>query len=319
MRFGLTILISAALWGQAPFKPNAQLGVPAQVGSIAAIIGTKERLEIGTLRELTLESAELALVFPNRMENVVAKAEEKLLILRGSLRNPEKKSTIHLGPSAVIGLRLWQKYTGAGKFAFVAHFDPETLKYINADLKGGDSAKFVGVWRLPADFNDWRLGVTSDRPEIIAWYDLTAAVKPLVSPFGASGSAKLPPGSTFEIDGIEIEAVGVSKPDRIGGWTMDRSKPFFVVTLKATNRMLMPVRWGWQYFTMELIGADGSATKAYPAVIDKATDGAWAGDLPAGASVISQFLFYPASQVAPGGLRMTMLETGRRAEITLGR
>ena len=89
MRPLIASLIATTVFAQAAFKPNAQLGVPARVGSIVKVIGTNEVLEQGNLRELTLASAELALTFPNRVENVVAKADEKLLILRGSLRNPE--------------------------------------------------------------------------------------------------------------------------------------------------------------------------------------------------------------------------------------
>lgn len=323
MRLSVACLFSIALMAQASFKPNAQLGIPARVGSIATVIGTKEVLELGHLREVTLTSAELALTFPNHVENVVAKVDEKLLILRGSMRNPEKKSVVHLGPSAVISLRLAARYTGTGKFTFVGHFDPVTLKHVSKDLKGGESGEFVGVWRVPADFNDFRLGVTSDQARIVAWYDLTAQVGRLRGIFavadgvGVNRSAAVGPGTTVEIDGLELVPGGVSRPARIAGAASDPVKPFHMVTLTATNRLLLPVRWGWQYLTAELIGADGSVTKSYPDLIDKATDRGWSGDLAAGASTTSQLLFYPGGVVQPKALRLTFLATGRTVEMGL--
>ena len=325
MRLPFAVLFSVALLAQAPFKPNAQLGVPAQIGAISRIIGSNERIETGTLRELTLKSCELALTFPNRVENVVARADEKLLILRGSIRNPEKTSVIQIGSSSAIGFRLWERYRGKGKFEFVLHYDPVTLKHLNKQLKFGESGDFVGVWRVPADFRDFRLGAISEQKNIVAWYDLTEHIGKIQSVFaeadgiGVKPMVTVPAGTAVEIDGIEMGPGSLSRPARIAGAASDLSKPFHVVTVTATNRMLMPARWGWQYFTTELIGADGSATKAYPSIIDKATDAPWAGDLAAGASVTSQFQFYPSGTVQPKALRLTLNATGRSVEMALGR
>lgn len=43
------------------------------------------------------------------------------------------------------------------------------------------------------------------------------------------------------------------------------------MTLTAINRML-PGPWAWQYLLAELLSEDGSATKSYPIIIDRATD-----------------------------------------------
>ncbi|MBM3795976.1 MAG: hypothetical protein FJW31_18395 [Acidobacteria bacterium] len=144
-----------------PFQATAKLGQPATVGTRGFVGTTKEELEIGLRREVTLTSAELALVFPTQVENIVANANEKLLILRGEMRNPEKTSNLNLGPSSVIRFRLWQRYQGSGQFAFVNHYDQDTLQHVRKNLKAGESGKFVGVWRVPADFTDFRIGVTS--------------------------------------------------------------------------------------------------------------------------------------------------------------
>ena len=61
-----------------PFKATAQLGVPYVIGVESKVMGSGEKVEISTEREVTLDSAELSLVFPNRQENVFARAGEKL-------------------------------------------------------------------------------------------------------------------------------------------------------------------------------------------------------------------------------------------------
>ena len=310
---------------QKPFTPNAQLNLPARVGYDAFVIGTKEKLEIGGHRELTITSAELALTFPNRAENVIATAAEKLLIIRGSLRNAEKTSNINLGPSAVVGLRLAQRYTGTGKFAFVLHYDPVTLNHVRHNLKGGQSASFVGVWRIPADFTDFRLGFTSDTPKYVAWYDFTSTLTRLKSIHAAPGglttlpSAQVPANTTFSLDGLTIQPGPLTRPARIAGAATDLSKPFYVVNLNVTNSLLLPVRWGWQYINAELIAADGSATKFYPNIINQSNDTPWSGDLDPGATATSQLLFYPATPITPRALRLTILATGRSVELSLAR
>ncbi len=324
MRF-LLLLLPAALLAQAPARPIGQLGVPARVGAITRVIGSNEILETGTLREVTLESAELALVFPNRHENVIAAGDEKLLILRGTVRNPEKTSVAHLGPSEVVGLRLALKNTMTKRVDFIAHYDPETLQHISGKLKGGESARFVGVWRVPSDWADFRIGLSYDKPVIVPSYDLTGKITPPRSIFLAPDGVNLnltataAAGTSFEVDGLEFGAARLSQPARIAGMVKDPAQPLYVVTIPVANRLLLPARWGWQYVNAELLHEDGTATRFYPSIFNQATDAAWGGDLAPAASVQSQFLFYPGAGQRPRALRLTVQATGRQVEIGLAR
>lgn len=316
----LFLALSVLLEAQAPQAATAELGKPARVGAISRVIGTNEELDSGLLREVTLDSASLALTFPNAVDNVVAKADEKLLILRGSLRNLAKKTTIRLGPSSAIGLRLWEKYQGKGRFQFVLHYDPQTLQHLNKSLGPGESGSFVGVWRVPVDFVDFRFGVTTERATIIPYYDLRPAIGKLSGAFatpdgfGANASATVRVGSKFELDGLEMLVSQVSRPAKVGPYATDPNKPVSVVTVQATNRLLKPARWGWQYFNAELLGA-AAPLKAYPEIIDRATDRTWSGDLAPGATVEAQFLFYPAAPLQPKAFRLSVLESGRSVEV----
>jgi len=246
----LLLLFALPLFAQQkPFVATAKIGVPCVVGHETWMDPTT-KIETGTLREVTLQSAELALTFPNRHENVVATAAEKLLILRGTIRNPEKTTTDNLSASSVVGLRVWQRYTGSGKFTFVNHYDPETLKQITVELKPGASAPFIGVF---------------------------------------AGEAR------------------------------DPSKHRYVVTATVTNRLLLPIRWGWQYMTTELVDAAGRAVKAYPDIIDRATMRSWSGDLNAGASMQAAFVFYSPTPVTSRALRQSFNASGRTVEAALTR
>lgn len=326
MRDGLLLCFLAALASAQtpappkPFKATAQLGVPYVIGAESIVIGSKEKLELASEREVTLDSAELSLVFPNRQENVFARAGEKLLLLRGSIRNHEKTSTARLTSTESIGLRLWQAYKGPGKFKFVGTFDPSTLEYISRQLKPGDSAKFVAVWRIPVDLTDFRFGLRYDTPKKIAWYDLAPTIGRIRSTFatpdgiGAADSAKVPSGATFDLGALEIRMDGVSEPESVAGTRRPAAGHRYVVNLTVTNRLLLPARWGWQYVTAELLAADGSVLKAYPDIIDLATDRSWYGDSNSGTSMTARFLFPSDTAKSPRALRLTLPDAGRTVE-----
>lgn len=329
MREGLMLcLLAAVASGQTPaaprpFKATAQLGVPYVIGAESTVIGTKERIEVSSEREVTLDSAELCLLFPNRQENVFARAGEKLLVLRGSIRNHEKTSSARLTSKESIGLRLWQAYQGAGKFKFVGTFDPSTLEYVSKELKPGDSAKFAAVWRIPVDLMDFHFGLMYDRPQKVAWYDLGPAIGRIRSTFAtadgmsAMDSARVAPGETFDLGALEIRVGGVSEPESVAGTRRPETGHRYVVNLTVANRLLLPARWGWQYVTAELLAADGSVVKAYPDIIDLATDGSWYGDINAGASMTARFLFPTDTAGRPRAIRLTMPDAGRTVEAAL--
>lgn len=326
MRDGLILCFLAALASAQtpaapkPFKATAQLGVPYVIGAESIVIGSKEKIEVSSEREVTLDSAELSLVFPNRQENVFARAGEKLFVLRGSIRNHEKTSNARLSSSDSVGLRLWQAYKGPGKFKFVGTFDPSTLEYVSKQLKPGDSAKFAAVWRIPADLTDFRFGLMYETPRKVAWYDLAPAVGRIRSAFAtpdgisATDSAKVAPGETFDLGALEIRMGGLSEPETVAGARRPETGHRYVVTLTVANRLLLPARWGWQYLTAELLAADGSVLKAYPDIIDLATDRSWYGDINPGTSMTGRFLFFSDTAKYPRALRLTLPETGRTVE-----
>lgn len=309
-----------------PFQATAELGRPATVGSRRYMDASrKQELEVGNLREVTLESAALGLVFATPGENIVATAGEKLLILRAQLRNPEKTSNFNVTGGSAIGFKLWQRYDGTGKFQFVGHFDPDSLRPVQKNLKGGESVRFVSVWRVPVDFVDFRLGLVSGNTTLVPWYDLNGKMTRLSSSFATADGLSAQPaiqvgtGQPFDMDGLELVVHGLSQPRRVGGSNVDPSKPAQVVALTVTNRQLQsPARWGWQFVSAELSDGSGPGVTHYPTLYNEATDAAWAGDLAPGASVRTQFVFHPAAgRFAAREFRLTFKESGRMVSVRL--
>ena len=202
-------------------------------------------------------------------------------------------------------------------------FDPATLEPVSKQLKPGDSAKFVAVWRTPADLADFHFGLTYDKGRKVAWYDLAPSLGRIRSAFatpdgtGAVDSAKAAPGETVDLGPLEIRIGGVSEPDTVAGVRRSGTGYRYVVNLTVTNRLLLPARWGWQYVTAELLAADGSVIKSHPDIIDLATDRSWYGDINPGASMTARFLFPSDAAKSPRAFRLTLTDTGRTVEAAL--
>jgi len=67
----------------------------------------------------------------------------------------------------------------------------------------------------------------------------------------------------------------------------------------------------------ELLAADGSVLKAYPDIIDLATDRSWYGDLNPGSSMTACFLFPSDTGKSPRALRLALPDIGRTVEVAL--
>ena len=295
-----------------PFAPTAELGKPYVVGEDPDDYG-KIKVDYGYKFELTLNSVEAALSFPNKSENIIAKADHKLLIFRGTARNPSTEKVAQLSHHGMFRIRIWKRFEGPGAFRFVLGIDPQTLGGLDLNLPPGGSGKFIQVIEVPAAYTAMELGLYFRSPKRIAWYDLRSEAKlksAFASPDGliALQTAKIAAGTILDLDGLDM---------RISGST--RQPSGYTVDLSVTNKMLLPSRWGWQYFTAELLGADGTAIRYYPEVLDTATGRPWSGDLPASASTTGRYTFTTAAGFIPRALRLTSAATGRIAEITLNR
>lgn len=297
-----------------PFKANAKIGVPFTLGLQDYVHGTREKVDTGTLRVLTLSSARLAAIYPNRLENVSAGAGEKLLVLRGTLKNPSAVE-MPVSSSSLFALRFWDG-RGKGEFKYVGAFDPETHDYVRGTLRKGQSLPFECVLRIPARFDPFRVGFYYRERVKTAWYDFSPNLGKMTTTFSPDGSvladrARAAIDQPFDFETFRMKVLSASGPTSIGG---SAPQPW-TVSVEVTNAMLLPARWGWQYVTPELVMKDGSVLKAAPDLIDRKTGKTWSGDLPGGATMTAQFVFRPAEGQVPVAFRLTALYSRRTIEV----
>jgi hypothetical protein len=302
-----------------PFKATAQLGVPFTLGFQEVVYGSKEKLDTGTLRIVTISSARVATTYPNTLENVSAGAGEKLLILRGTLKNPSAVG-LPVTTSSFLSIRFWEG-KGKGEFKYAGIYDPETHKPVHSNLRKGQSAAFDCVVRVPSTFDPFRVGLYHQNRAKIAWYDFKPNLGRMNSTFSPDGftladSARALKDQSFDFDTFRMKVLGASEPAVIGG-VAKGDRPVYVVSVEVTNTMLLPARWGWQYVTPELVMKDGSILAGVRDLIDKGTDKTWSGDLPVGATMTAQFAFWPDSGQVPAAFRLTLSSSKRTIEIPL--
>lgn len=288
--------VGASLLAQAPFVPTAELGKPFVIGEDVADYG-QIQVDYAKKYEVTLESVELALRFANRRDTVLAEANQKLVIFRGTARNLSKEKAADFLGSMSFGVRVWKKYEGPGEFKFVMMTDPDNLRAESSKIPPGGVARFVEVISVPAGYEEMQFGLYYFSRKRVAWYDLRGA---RMAPAVVDG--------VYVLDAVDLRVAGV-----------ERVKDGFAVDVEVTNPMLLPARWGWQYFTAELVGSDGTAVRFYPEVQDRATGKPWVGDLEAGKGMMGRYSFAVGAGFVPRALRLTSAATGRVVEVGLGR
>lgn len=298
---------AVGLWAQAPFVPTAELGKPYVVGEDVLDYG-QIKVDYAQKYEVTLESVDMAMRFANRRETVLAGPNQKLVMFRGTARNVSKEKAADFLGSTSFGVRVWKRYEGPGEFRFAMMTDPDTLRGESSKIPPGGTAKFVEVISVPAGYDAMQFGLYYKLTKRIAWYDLRGARMESVFAGTNGVKARAEAGKWFDLDTLDM---------RVGG--VERTRDGYAVDVEVKNLMLLPARWGWQYFAAELVGADGAAVRFYPEVQDKSTGKAWMGDLAAGAGMTGRYTFTAGAAFVPRVLRLTSAASSRVVEVALGR
>jgi hypothetical protein len=295
------------------FRATAKLGVPYTIGEVFTVHGTKEVIDVGELRILTVASTFLDLNYPNLSENISAGPGEKLFIVRGTLKNPSSVE-LPVGAGALFGMRFFDG-KGKGEFKFIGTFDSQTHKYLRGSLKKGESANLDCVVKVPAKFEDFRVGFYFRSTGRMAWYDFNPSLKKVSSVFSINGisledNAKVSKEKAFDFDAFEMANLQYSESSAVG-------QHKGVVSVQVSNSMMLPAKWGWQYVTPELVLADGSVVPGDRDLIDQSTGKTWSGDLGGRASMTASFGFSSSPKSAPKFFRLTSVLTKRTVEVEL--
>jgi len=291
-----------------PFQATGQPGRPYEIGCRHYVIGTRELVD-AHLRIFTLQGVETALAYPTRAETFVAEAGRKLILIRANVRNAERKP-VRVGSFADLRVRVWEREL-AKSFNFHRAALPNGER-VDQELKPGQGVDVVLIFSAPAQTPLVHVGFNHQHGDLsnTRWYDLRPAARKATSVFTTDGfdmgaTATVAPEAPADFDGLELR---VGRPRRLpdGG---------YAVEVGAVNRMLAPVRWGWQYATAALVNDAGESVQRYPELTDPATGKPWVADIAAGATTRFEYRFYPGKPFDPHKFQLKSAGNARTLEV----
>ncbi|MBC7925864.1 MAG: hypothetical protein H7039_09425, partial [Bryobacteraceae bacterium] len=134
-------------------KPAPEFAADSQMGEfylIGATRSTADKKIVITSDHLliSLDSATLALRFPNRDSNIFSFENQQLLLLSGTIRNPQKEPTSVPGGTPVL-VRVFGSTPGQ-VYHLETFLENESLHPLSATLKPNESVRYTIVLRVPA-------------------------------------------------------------------------------------------------------------------------------------------------------------------------
>lgn len=290
---------------------TAKLGTPYLVGPIATVIGTKERLELGLRRWVTIKSARTALVYGAEKVSYVAPAGRMFVIFEASIKNPEK-NPVGVSSSNAFGLRLYDSGLKAGDAKYIDSLKADG-SILSARLKKDESVDIVSIYEFPSNLKNLRIGtyfdtyIAKETPK----YDLSAKVGRSESvfcdtPLSYRDTATVPQGRPFDLGELEFTAAQISPFE--GGWA---------VKLSITNPHRFPARWGWQYAKAFLVDASGKEVGHYPDFFVDEAFKDWGLEVSPGKSIRGDLRFFPSGPFKPIKFRLSTVNSMRNVEVPL--
>jgi hypothetical protein len=302
-----------------PFVADAKLGESYLIGrtektASGNFVNTMEHLLV------SIESAQLALRFPARDKLIVAGENQQLLVLSGTMKNPQQQKLDVYGGS-MMTIRFFDAEAGRALYGQETTVRGDSLTFLTVKLAPGESAPYVMVLRIPSNAPSLKLATL--RPYgPLRRYDLGPVVTSATSVFARTGasiasSANVAVGQPFDFDSFDMKVSSVRDVPKIGSYSATSGKHLFAVELQVTNRMLMPERWGWQYCTPELKDASGNAIQWNRDMLDAQSGQTFSRDLNPGESATVVYVFSSDSRVTPASLTLSMLKTKRQVQVAL--
>lgn len=289
----------------------AKLGTTYLIGPESHITGTKQKIEVGNQRLVTLKAARTALAFGAEQETILAAKGRLLVIFEATIKNPEK-SPISITNADTFGIRVYDSGLKAGDVVYRGSFTPtgQTLRF---KLKHNESADVVSVYEFPATLENLKVGpyyhtfIASKTPK----YDLTTLVSAEKSLFARSAlsyvdSASVSERQPFDLGDLKFSVIQIRPHE--GGWA---------VKVEVSNPYRFPSRWGWQYGKAYLVDAQDNAVANYPdfTVEDAFKD--WGFEVKPGQTIRGEYKFFPTGVFKPKTFRLIPNASQRSVDVVL--
>ncbi|RYG38806.1 DUF4352 domain-containing protein [bacterium] len=250
---------------QTPKKPAGQKPKPPVLGQVQMAgdngkIGTTYSLgDKGSELNFTLESAEFVLRAPMVEDYIVAKKDQKILLLTFSVANPQKNDQSFSYSSI--------KFTAVApddqNFEFNEYlYHPQRKNRFETTLKPAQKVKALAPFPIHAEGPVNKLIVRRGNGKVLR-YDLRNLVKPLTGPFAKDGNialekatvdSKTPFGfgkADWTVDAVE------TLPEGVGNYKPGANDNIVGITVTIKNPGLQPIKVGWSTFRPVLTDENG--------------------------------------------------------------
>ncbi|MEO6528520.1 MAG: hypothetical protein ABIP93_18020 [Gemmatimonadaceae bacterium] len=270
---------------------------------------------------VSVESAGLALRFPTREKLVVAGENQQLLLLSGTIKNPQK-AALDVNGGSMMTIRFFGNVRAAPHlYGHEITINSDSLKSLKLTLKPGESARYTMALRIPSDQPALQLA-TLRRGAPIRKYDFEPVATSVASVFARTGSsiassARSATGETFDLDAFDVKVNSVRELQKIGSYSASANKHLYAAEVQVTNRMLLAEPWGWQYCTPDLKDAAGKSITWSRDMLDAQSGQTFSRDLSAGETATVVYVFSSEIRMTPAALTLSMLTSKRQVVVAL--
>ena len=164
------------------------------------------------------------------------------------------------------------------------------------NLKPREKMRYVAVMEIHGQGPISRMAAfKGDRRTRRAWYDidkdLTMAPSVFASGTGLLDRAESRIGTTFDLGAFDMTVESAGPVASAGTYRSSASAQVYAVTVKVTNVLKAPEKFGWQYGKPTLTDTSGKDLPWTSDIVDTATGKTVAGELAAAQPYVVQYAF----------------------------
>ncbi len=320
----LAILLVGALnlgFAQKASKPPVKKNKPARAGT-AQLPGDNGKLGVvyamgpkGDQLFFKLESAALETRAAFVENTLVAKANEKLLVLTFTVQNPQNAETLFRFDS--LGFTCVAPDDQNWEFSGYV-YNPATKKPISTNLKPAQKIQAVAAFPVHGVGPINKLMVQRGEAPVLR-YDLRGKVKPLTGPFAGNGidtvgEGKAELGTPFALGPLDVTVEKVEPVAPGGELEPEEERTYFGATVNVVNNTLQPVFFRFDVLTPLMRDSDGAEMDYCKLLLgDSYRD--VDGDIPPKGTVRCRYVFSTPVGTKPTELVLTDPESERTIKV----